>query len=130
MLVRNGIVTACCAVLALTIVVSANGHVDQGRPTRNLQVLPKDWTTAEVQPVMQNLARAIGQQCTYCHEQDRASDAKPQKLIGRQMLQMTMAINDEYLKDVGTPVPEGEMKVTCFTCHRGELKPLRAPAGN
>jgi hypothetical protein len=46
------------------------------------------------------------------------------------MLRMTMAINDEYLKDVGTPVPDGEMKVTCFTCHRGELKPLRAPGGN
>jgi hypothetical protein len=100
-----------------------------GRPTSNLQVLPKEWTTAEVFPVMQGVAAALGVQCTHCHEQDRSSDAKPQKLVGRKMLQMTMAINNEYLKDVGQPAPPGESKVTCFTCHRGSLKPATAPPG-
>jgi len=37
---------------------------------------------------------------------------------------------NEELKDVGTPAPAGEQKVTCYTCHRGALKPLTAaPAG-
>jgi hypothetical protein len=31
------------------------------------------------------------------------------------------------LKGVGDPAAAGVAKVTCFTCHRGALKPLTAP---
>jgi Photosynthetic reaction centre cytochrome C subunit len=105
----------------------------QGRgapqPTTNLQVLPKDWTTQQVVPVMRTFTAALGVECSYCHvsQQDRASDDKPEKLKARTMLKMVAAINDEYLKDVGEPAPAGQQKVTCYTCHRGSLKPLTAP---
>jgi len=42
---------------------------------------------------------------------------------------MTAAINKDMLKDVGEPVAAGVNKVTCFTCHRGAIKPLNAPGG-
>ena len=99
-------------------------------PPKNLQVLPKDMTIQQVTSTMRRVAGALGVDCTHCHVSltDRASDDKPAKLIGRKMFKMTMQINDEFLKDVGTPAPAGEQKVTCFTCHRGALKPLTAPA--
>ena len=101
----------------------------RGGPPQNLQVLPKDMTMQQITPFMRSIAGALGVQCTHCHVsmQDRASDDKPTKLVARKMLKMTMAINGDFMKDVGEPAKEGEQKVTCYTCHRGALKPLTAP---
>ncbi len=123
------VVAVFCSLLGMSVAVSAQGQRGQPRPTTNLQVLPKEWTTADIQPVMQRVAASLGVQCTYCHERDRSLDTKPQKLLARKMLQMTTAINDDFLKDIGEPPAEGERKVTCFTCHRGALKPATAPEG-
>jgi cytochrome c peroxidase len=53
---------------------------------------------------------------------DFASDAKPQKLVARKMLAMVHRINSE---DLGVKDFK-DVKVTCFTCHRGLTKPLTA----
>jgi cytochrome c len=55
-------------------------------------------------------------------------DDNPNKDIARKMIQMVMAANDGFLKDLGDKaVPE---KISCFTCHRGEAgtKPAMMPA--
>jgi hypothetical protein len=93
-------------------------------------VLPKDMTGQQVQTLMRTFTAALGVDCQHCHvsQQDRASDDKPAKLVTRKMLQLVTAINGDLLKGVGDPAPEGTLKVTCFTCHRGALKPLTAPA--
>jgi hypothetical protein len=116
----------CSVIVGSTFLVAAQA---QARPTSNLQVLPKEWTTADMQPVMQGVAAALGVQCTYCHERDRSLDTKPQKLLARKMFDMTLHINNEHLKGIGEPPAAGQWKVTCFTCHRGELKPTTAPSG-
>ncbi len=123
----SALVAVFCCVVGLSVAVSAQGQRGQPRPTTNLQVLPKEWTTADIQPVMQRVAAALGVQCTHCHERDRSLDTKPTKLVARKMLQMTMTINNEFLKDVGESPAPGERKVTCYTCHRGALKPATAP---
>jgi len=85
-----------------------------------------------------------GEGCLHCHARpapdaavppgargpqvDYASDANPNKDIARKMIQMVMAANDGFLKDMGDKaVPE---KVSCFTCHRGDAtaKPPMQPA--
>ncbi len=100
-----------------------------GRPPQNLQVLPKDMTGQQVQMLMRTFTAALGVECTHCHvsQTDRASDDKPTKLTARKMMQMVAAINGDLLKGVGEPAAPGTAKVTCFTCHRGALKPLTAP---
>jgi hypothetical protein len=98
---------------------------------QNLQVLPKEWTLQQVQMHMRTFTAALGVECTHCHVgtmADRAKDDNPKKAIARKMIQMVNAINGELLKDVGEPAPNNAAKVTCFTCHRGALKPLTAPA--
>jgi hypothetical protein len=121
---------------------------------KNLQVLPKDWTNQQVQAFMRTFTNGLGVQCPYCHvgtPQDRSLDDKKEKLTARKMITMTLAINDQYLKDVGEPAPAAaaapaagapaptgpalpaavaSLKVTCYTCHRGTTKPLTvAPPG-
>jgi hypothetical protein len=102
----------------------------RGGPPQNLQVLPKDWTGQQVQAYMRTFTAALGVECTHCHVgtmQERAKDDNPKKGIARKMIQMVNTINGDLLKDVGEPPAPGSTKVTCFTCHRGAIKPLTAP---
>jgi hypothetical protein len=148
-----------CALVGVAIRPAAHGRSEGqaqgqapapgrgGQTPTNLQVLPKDLTTVQVTRIMRTFTVGLGVQCDHCHvsQQDRASDDKKEKKTARKMLQMVMAINDQYLKDVGEPpaavmppAPEAPpapgalpalpaQKVTCYTCHRGATKPLTAP---
>jgi Photosynthetic reaction centre cytochrome C subunit len=103
-------------------------------PPTNLQVLPKDVPLKQLIQTMRGFTMGLGVRCQHCHvfkgndpndlsTFDFASDEKEPKKTARAMLQMATAINNDYLKDVGEPRPTGELKVTCYTCHRGETKP-------
>lgn len=143
---RNGIILAVFT-MAIGVSIYAQGQAQgqgqgqvgapgrQGGPPRvpqNLKVLPKDMPMQQVTALMQTFRTALGVECTHCHvsQTDRASDAKPQKETARKMIAMVAAINNDLLKGVGEPPAEGAPvtpKVTCYTCHRGALKPLTAP---
>ena len=119
----------------------------RGGPPQNLKVLPKDWTRQQVQALMRTFTSALGVQCTHCHagtppQLNYAADEKPTKEVARKMIHMVMHINEEHLKGIGSAAPatppapnappplgDGPQKVSCFTCHRGQLKPLTAPSG-
>ena len=98
----------------------------QTAPLQNLQVLPKEMTRPEVTALMRTFTQALGVQCSHCHvgsPQERFKDEKEQKATARKMLKMVMAINVDPMG-----VKPGEpSKVTCYSCHRGALKPLTAP---
>ncbi len=100
----------------------------------NLQVLPKDTSPRAVVATMRGFVQGLGVRCQNCHVYkganpddlnafDFANDEKEDKRTARLMLRMVMDVN-QRLKDVGEPAPAGEMKVTCYTCHRGEKHPL------
>ena len=128
-------------VVVVSVAVFAQGQA-QGQQTppgrgrgpapQNLQVLPKDWTLQQAQAYMRTVAGALGVECSHCHvgtPQDRAKDDKPEKLKARKMLQILATINNDLLKDIGDEPAPGTQKVTCYTCHRGALKPATAPMG-
>jgi cytochrome c peroxidase len=98
---------------------------------KNLQVFPKDITRDQLIGNMKGFSQALGVRCLHCHvgEEgkpmstfDFASDAKKEKLIARKMLTMVHRINSE---DFGVKDFK-DVKVTCFTCHRGATQPLTA----
>ena len=96
-------------------------------PYTNLQVLPKDITRDQLLGNMKFFAQSLGVRCTHCHagaegKLDFASDAKPEKATARKMLAMVHRINSQ---DFGV-TDFANVKVTCYTCHRGSLKPLTA----
>jgi hypothetical protein len=119
-----------CVMAAIATVATVDAQAGAQAPLENLQVLPKTMTRPEVTAAMRNLAASLGVQCTHCHvgsPADRAKDDKPEKAMARKMLRLTMAINSDLLKDIGTPPADGSNRVTCFTCHRGALKVPNAP---
>lgn len=120
-----GLSFVCVLAVAVTR-TSAQGGGQAGAPPQNLQVLPKEMTRAEVTALMRTFTLALGVQCTHCHvgtPQERFKDDLPTKATARKMLKMVMAINVDPMG-----VKPGEPnKVTCYSCHRGALKPLTAP---
>ena len=85
----------------------------------NLKVL-KVSSGAEVSQIMRAFTTGVGVQCAYCHVQGNfASDENPKKEIARRMIRMMQQINGTF--------PEGKLRVSCYTCHRGEPEPKTAP---
>ena len=124
-------VTAVMVCGLLVAGVRAAGH--QGPPPpQNLKVLPKDIARPALTAIMRGYTGALGVMCNHCHVEDmaqRASDENPKKDIARKMIKMTMDINATYLQGVGTAAMPDQPKVTCYTCHRGAVKPLTAAGG-
>ncbi|HUQ53131.1 MAG TPA: c-type cytochrome [Gammaproteobacteria bacterium] len=95
---------------------------------KNLQVLPKDWTRAQVVNVMQNINAALGVGCDYCHVQnqgappDFAADDKPEKKAARAMMKLTGELNTDLVAALERPAAE-VTRVGCITCHRGVPEP-------
>lgn len=103
-------------------------------PRMNLKVLPESTDDRTLIATMRRFAQGLGVRCQHCHIYkgdnpddlstfDFASDEKAPKLTARAMMRMVRTINDDHLKDVGEVKPAGEVKVTCYTCHRGEKLP-------
>lgn len=97
----------------------------------NLEVLPKDIGKGELIGVMRDFAGALGVRCNYCHVgedpnslegYDFASDEKAHKRAARVMMNMTRAINADYVPQIGDPEAE-HVQVKCVTCHRGQDEP-------
>jgi photosynthetic reaction center cytochrome c subunit len=89
---------------------------------KNIQVL-KGVPADQIVPMMEYMRSALGGvRCQYCHNAppDFAGDDKPQKRMGRKMLQMVMDINKGTFG--------GGVVVTCYTCHRGSTDPVNIPA--
>ena len=86
---------------------------------KNVQVLG----SADLPATMQGFVQALGLldkgTCNYCHAEDRSSDEKKPKQVARRMITMMRAINGTF--------PDGQQHVTCYTCHRGNTKPLTEP---
>lgn len=98
---------------------------------RNLKVLPKDISNADLDSVMETYSKHLNVACDFCHTKskinpndlDYASDDKPEKEITRKMMKMTAAINKDFF-DYTIIYKAGEtMAVSCFTCHDGFPRP-------
>jgi hypothetical protein len=73
-------------------------------------------------------ARALGVTCTHCHvENDFSSDEKRPKRAARAMAGMHRAINQELARMTDLESDPEDRFINCGTCHRGSLRPQRAP---
>jgi hypothetical protein len=104
-------------VLVLAVLVAATARAEQ----KNVQVLT-NLSDAQISLAMNNMAASLGVHCDFCHVFDEtakrldfASDAKPEKKTGREMIRMVLDINEKNFK--GHPV------VGCYTCHLGKENP-------
>lgn len=116
--------------LALSVMVApgllalAQQPLLPGKPAeqvyKNIQVLkatPADQLTAS----MQFMSSSLGVHCDHCHVEGAfEKDDKKPKQKAREMMKLVADLNQNDFK--------GDRGVTCYTCHRGSLRPRRTPA--
>ena len=117
--------------LAAFVFIGIAASKPSGNKERNLKVLPKDISDADLDSVMNGYAKALNVNCDFCHANsktikddiDYASDDKPEKEITRIMMKLTAAVNKDYF-DYTIVYKAGEtMAVSCYTCHDGFPRP-------
>ena len=92
---------------------------------KNVQVL-KGLTVDEFMDTMGMISAALGLNCLDCHTSDadksweRFGADTTMKQTSRKMIQMVNALNKDNFR--------GVRSVTCYTCHRGDLKPKIVPS--
>jgi photosynthetic reaction center cytochrome c subunit len=86
---------------------------------KNLQVL-KDVPPDQLIPAMQFISASLGVECEFCHVRDAFDkDDKQSKQTARRMIQMMFGLDRDQF--------QGKRAVTCYTCHRGSVKPVSIP---
>ena len=86
---------------------------------KNIQVL-KGIPADQLIPTMQFITASLGVECDFCHVQGAFDkDDKKNKQTARKMMEMMIAINADNF--------DRHREVTCYTCHRGNEKPVGMP---
>jgi hypothetical protein len=119
---KQGLILAAAMVTAVTLCSLSPTQQPEWK-AKNLKVLSKRSTKAEVDSVMKHFNVSLGVRCNFCHsmskdntnKMDFASDENRHKEIARDMMKMTAKIKKKYLD------------VTCYTCHNGKKEPLLMP---
>ncbi|HMU38114.1 MAG TPA: photosynthetic reaction center cytochrome c subunit family protein [Pseudomonadota bacterium] len=86
---------------------------------KNLQVMPKNVSKAALIAQMNSQVVALGKDCTHCHDPKDPAKETPLKEKARDMMRMVAEINAKW--------PGTLNRVTCYTCHRGNVKPADKP---
>jgi photosynthetic reaction center cytochrome c subunit len=112
------------AVLVLSIALAQAPAQPAIVDTPSVKVLT-GLTVPEFEAEMQLMTQAVGGSCGTCHTRGNfASDANPRKAIARRMIEMTRTINQQFFPDYKPDADASQLgRVSCFTCHQGDLNP-------
>lgn len=100
---------------------NSGGPAGGARMPKNAQVLT-GLTVQEIGAKMRDISKDLGVKCNFCHvPRDFPSDDKDEKRTARKMLKMVKDLNENYFHNEQNP------KITCYTCHRGQEKPVSHP---
>ena len=110
------------AELAAPPVAPQDKPVEQVR--KNIKVLT-GLPDSQLIPVMNFMSASLGRRCNFCHVTDKgrdgyALDEKPEKNTAREMIKMVMGLHKQNFP--------GASEISCFTCHRGQQRPVNVPA--
>jgi photosynthetic reaction center cytochrome c subunit len=115
-----------CAILS-AMAISVNVLLAENPPPKktaqqafkNVRVL-KNIPADDLIPTMEFVASALGVECDYCHDRKAfEKDDKLPKQTARRMMEMVLSLNGQSF--------QGERAVTCYSCHRGAIKPVAIP---
>lgn len=123
------LVTLACVLTAGTGIAARQGPFPPVSLS-NLQVLSKGSSPQEVIAVMRGMSQGLGVRCQYCHvgregqpldQFNFVADDVDKKGVARSMLQLVRTINATLAPGAAAG------PVTCYTCHRGAVRPVHAP---
>jgi photosynthetic reaction center cytochrome c subunit len=99
---------------------AASGAKKAEEQFKNIQVL-KGIPADQVIPTMQFIGASLGVECSFCHVENAfEKDDKKPKQAARKMIEMMFSINADNF--------DRQRAVTCYSCHRGHIKPMAIPA--
>jgi Photosynthetic reaction centre cytochrome C subunit len=108
-----------CCLLAAAQIPAPSADKKSSEVYKNVKVL-KDVPSDQLVPSMKFTSSSLGVRCEYCHvEKAFDKDDKKEKQIARKMIQMVSAINTNNF--------DGHQEVTCYSCHRGNPRPVAVP---
>ena len=128
---RTGFIFTIFLLLSLFNNAMINAQFKWPENPKNLKVLSKTITPAELRATMFSFTRGLGVRCHYCHvgsddipltEFDFASDEKETKEAARIMVQMVNMINKDHISELPESTEE-RVQVNCITCHHGQPHP-------
>lgn len=100
----------------ISFLLFALGLASPGLATQQTQALADHAVSREYN-------RSLGVECGHCHNgSDFADASKPTFDFARRMERMVSGISDGPLRELGG--------VTCWSCHRGHVKPPRLPCAD
>ncbi len=124
------ITTALLFIALSTGISSAQSPFDD---PQNLQVLPKDIPSSQLREIMRNFSFALGERCSYCHDQIEDengelrtsfnTDNKDMKRVAREMIKLVGNINTN-ISSLNRGDEHQYTRVVCTTCHRGQANPF------
>jgi hypothetical protein len=120
---------------AAFVLRSIAGHENQPAESvfKNIKIF-KGVPAARLVNIMNNgFGRSLGVSCGFCHVPGKWDlDDKEEKNTARLMFAMVQTINRDYISRVPRDSTGPQPVVNCFTCHRGEPRPLGGggPPGN
>lgn len=126
-------VLAGLAAFTLMGILAAKPPQEEKPEYKNLQVLSTKISDEDMDFVMQSFSVNLGANCLFCHPGiqngsefsiDYVTDVLQNKRIAREMLKMTIKLNNKYFntKLSGRMTTRG--KIWCKTCHQGNPVPL------
>jgi photosynthetic reaction center cytochrome c subunit len=114
------------AAAVATVVYTAPGAFGQAPAVKPAEEVYKNIVALKGTPAdqlgasMQFISASLGVECGSCHVEGKPeADDKPMKKSAREMINMTLGINKESFR--------GQLRVTCFSCHRGSTSPVSMP---
>jgi hypothetical protein len=130
---KKFLVLSGLAGFSLLGILAAKPAQEENPGYKNLQVLSKKITDADMDFVMESFSVNLGANCLFCHPGkqngsefsiDYATDVLQNKRVAREMLKMTFKLNNKYFNTKLTTRMTTRGKIWCKTCHQGNPVPL------
>ena len=109
---------------ALLLIVLGLGlpSVEAAPEHKNLQVLDKNISSADLKKMMEGFAAQLGVKCQFCHvDEVYEKDDKKQKTDARKMIKLVAEMKTRKPEFFKTTVKESAIQ--CSMCHRGRPQP-------
>lgn len=111
-----------CAIFFVLIAILAAVTTFAGPEHKNLQVLNKNISDAELKKTMDGFTEQLGVKCTFCHVLEQyEKDDLPHKADARRMIRLVQDMKARKSVYFGPRVKEAV--ITCGLCHRGKAEP-------
>ena len=95
---------------------------------KNVKVLDIK-TRSEMKKYMKQISKELGVKCSHCHDMDDPSIDTKEKKIAREMIVLTENLNKTFNSD-SLGHENFKNYISCWTCHRGNVKPEYAKSNN